>query len=342
MKILLTVVLILTSSFCFELKNNLSEYNIYLGNPRNLSPSERYLPYELITPLFTDYAFKHRMIHIPGGKKILYNDTTVFDFPIGTIIVKTFYYLSDFNDSNSDVDLVETRLLVHEDLGWKAYPYIWDDNDLDAKLTLVGGEKIVKWKKDNKKNEINYFIPNVNQCTSCHSNNGQILPIGPSARQLNSDFTYSELGIKNQLEKWYELGIIDSLPNVNDIPKIAKWNDVESGSINDRARAWLDINCAHCHNINGTASNTGLYLDIYQTNNKALGIYKKPVAAGRGSGGLMYDIVPGKPNKSILVYRYNSTDPAIMMPELGRTLIHKEALDIISSWIRGLDIKENK
>ena len=338
MKLLITLALILSSCFCFELKNNLSEYNIYLGNPRNLFPSEEYIPYELITPLFTDYAFKHRMIYIPKGKKIKYNNTTVFEFPIGTIFVKTFYYLADFSDINSDVDLVETRLLVHENLGWKAYPYIWDDNDSDARLALVGGDIIASWKKDNKKYEINYFIPNVNQCKSCHSNNGVILPIGPSARQLNSYFAYSESEIKNQLIKWHELDIIDSLPNKDNIPRIAKWNDVESGSINDRARAWLDINCAHCHNVNGTASNTGLYLDIYQRNKKALGIYKKPVAAGRGSGGLMYDIVPGKPNQSILIYRYNSTDPAIMMPELGRTLIHKEALDIISTWIRELDV----
>jgi len=337
MKLLLTLVLILTNCFCFEVKNYLSEYNIYLGNPKNLIPSEKYIPYELITPLFTDYAFKHRMIHIPEGKKIKYNNASVFDFPVGTIIVKTFYYLADFNDINSDIDLVETRLLIHEDLGWKAYPYIWDDNNLDAKLNLVGGEKIVKWNNNNNKNEINYFIPNVNQCRSCHSNNGKILPIGPSARQLNSDFSYSKSEITNQLIKWYQLGLIDSLPNKHNIPKIAKWNNIKSGSVNDRARAWLDINCAHCHNINGTASNTGLYLDIHQTNKKALGIYKKPVAAGRGSGGLMYDIVPGKPKQSILIYRYDSIDPAVMMPELGRTMIHKEALALISDWIKGLD-----
>ena len=339
MKLVLSLVLALASCVCFELKNNLSEYKMYVGNPVNLLPSDQYIPYELITPLFTDYAFKHRMIYLPEGEKIKYNDSIVFDFPIGTIIVKTFYYLSDFNDINSDVDLIETRLLVHENSGWKGYPYIWNDNDLDATLTLVGGEKIAKWKNNNKQNEINYFIPNVNQCKSCHSNNGDMLPIGPSARQLNSDFTYGDEKIINQLVKWNQLGIIDIPISNDDIPKIAKWDDIESASLNDRARAWLDINCAHCHNINGTASNTGLYLDIYQTNNKNLGIFKKPVAAGRGSGGLLYDIVPGKPNESILIYRYNSTDPAVMMPELGRTLIHKEGLEIISSWIAELNIK---
>ena len=190
--------------------------------------------------------------------------------------------------------------MVHEELGWKAYPYIWDKKDQEATLSIVGGQEIVEWEKINKKHKINYFIPNVNQCKTCHVNNKTFVPIGPTARQLNSNFIYSDLEDKNQLIKWYELGILDSIPNVDKLHKVAKWDDPETGTVDERARAWLDINCAHCHNINGGASNTGLYLDYYQTNPKALGIYKKPVAAGRGSGRLMYDIVPGKPNKSIL------------------------------------------
>ena len=38
------------------------------------------------------------------------------------------------------------------------------------------------------------------------------------------------------------------------IPKIAKWDNPITGNLDKRARAWLDINCAHCHNSNGTAS----------------------------------------------------------------------------------------
>ena len=69
---------------------------------------------------------------------------------------------------------------------------------------------------------------------------------------------------------------------------------------------------------------------------KKLGIYKTPVAAGRGSGPLRYDIVPGKPEESILVYRFNSTEPAVMMPELGRTMVHNEGLELIKEWIVSL------
>ena len=142
--------------------------------------------------------------------------------------------------------------------------------------------------------------------------------------------------------KWDELDLFYDLPKFDEIPVIARWDDSENYSINLRARAWLDINCAHCHNVNGPANNTGLYLDYYETDPKTLGIFKTPVAAGRGSGYLKYDIVPGEPDESILVYRFNSTDPGIMMPELGRTMIHKEGLELIKSWIEDINLSRVK
>ncbi|MEL6695027.1 MAG: hypothetical protein AAFP89_02250 [Bacteroidota bacterium] len=57
------------------------------------------------------------------------------------------------------------------------------------------------------------------------------------------------------------------------------------------------------------------------------------MAAGRGSGGLKYDIHPGRPGASILVYRIESTDPGVRMPEVGRSLVHKEGLATIKQWI---------
>jgi len=322
-------------TFSFELKNNLSEYKIFSGNPKKLAQTDKFVFYELITPLFTDYAFKHRLIYIPNNKHIKYDDKKVFTFPIGTIIVKTFYYPENFDNPNSDIDLIETRLLVHEEKGWKAYPYVWNDNDDDASLSVAGASKIVEWKSNNQINKVNYLVPNMNQCKGCHIHDGDMVPIGPTARQLNRIVNYKN-GEYNQLEYWFELGMLDRLPDIYSIDKVEEWNNPNSGTLNDRARAWLDINCAHCHNSNGPAMTSGLFLDYYQTNPKALGIYKTPIAAGRGSGDLEYDIVPGEPESSILVYRFNSIDPGIMMPELGRTIVQKEALELIEKWIKSL------
>ena len=318
--------------------NKISDYDIFYGDPHNLETTDKFLTYELITPLFSDYAFKHRAIYIPKNQKIKYNDKNVFEFPVGAIISKTFYYPYDFNDLNKGISLKETRIMIHEEEGWIGLPYIWNEDETEAYLDIAGDILDAKWiDTSNKIQSIDYVVPNMNQCKSCHVNNNIFKPIGPSARQLNHSVKHKDSWI-NQLILWSDMGLIDYLPE-NNIPKIVKWDDPLSGTVNDRARAWLDINCAHCHNYNGPANNTGLFLDYYETNLKALGIYKTPVAAGRGSGKFKYDIVPGHPEESILIYRYESTDPGIMMPELGRTMVHEEGLELIKEWVLKMDNK---
>jgi hypothetical protein len=98
----------------------------------------------------------------------------------------------------------------------------------------------------------------------------------------------------------------------------------------------LDINCGHCHNPKGQAFTSGLFLDWKTQDSTALGFYKTPVAAGKGSGNLRFDIVKGKPSESILVYRMKSTDAGEMMPELSRKLIHTEGVELIKDWIKSM------
>ena len=113
------------------------------------------------------------------------------------------------------------------------------------------------------------------------------------------------------------------------------WSD-KSSSLDAKARSYLDINCAHCHIEGGSANTSGLYLDYTENRKIYLGIFKKPVATGRASNNLSYSIVPGEPKKSILLFRMESLDPGIMMPESGRALQHKEAIELINEWIKNL------
>ncbi len=103
----------------------------------------------------------------------------------------------------------------------------------------------------------------------------------------------------------------------------------------ERARAYLDANCSHCHDRHGPAASSALYLSAQEKEPHTLGRCKAPVAAGRGSGkDLPFDIVPGKPERSIIVYRLGSQDPGVMMPELGRSLVHEEGVALIREWIQ--------
>jgi len=59
-------------------------------------------------------------------------------------------------------------------------------------------------------------------------------------------------------------------------------------------------------------------------------------STGRGSGGRQYDILPGRPDASIMTYRIESTEPEIKMPELGRNLVHEEGAALIRAWIAAM------
>lgn len=181
----------------------------------------------------------------------------------------------------------------------------------------------------------------MNQCKGCHINNGTMTPIGPSARQLNGDFAYHDGTKKNQLTHWQKRGILNDLPDLAQVDKAASPTDPHA-TLEAKARAYLDINCAHCHKDGSPAVTSGFLTDFYQTDKSKLGFFKGPIAAGRGSGNRKYDIVPGKPDESIVLFRMESTDPGIMMPELARKLKHEEGVELIRNWIASLKESDGK
>lgn len=314
----------------------LSEYGFFVGNLADQKPAEGITPYRLNTPLFSDYAEKLRFVKLPTGATISYNATEVLDFPVGTTIIKTFYYPNDFRDSAKGRRLMETRLLVRNESGWKALEYVWNDEQTDALLEVAGDRKPVTYvDADGRTHTQEYIIPNLNQCKSCHNRNEVMTPIGPTARQLNGSMTYAD-GSENQLTHWQKTGLLTGLPALPDVPRAPVWNDPATGSLTDRARIYLDINCAHCHRADGPANTSGLLLSVHEKNPTTWGLRKTPVAAGRGSGNRRYDIIPGHPDESILVYRMESTDPGVMMPEVARKLPHREGIALIREWIKTL------
>jgi uncharacterized repeat protein (TIGR03806 family) len=318
----------------------LSEYNFFVGRLSNLEPNERVLPYDLNSPLFTDYAHKARFVWMPEGTSASYNLDAVLDFPVKTVLIKNFYYYNDETDISKGKKIIETRLLINRGDEWEAVGYIWNENQTEAQLEVIGDIQELSWiDKSSERQNINYIIPNRNQCKSCHLTGKKQIPIGPKVRNLNKLFTYTE-GAMNQLEKWTSIGYLSGYDPKASHPVVAKWDDENSGTLHERAIAYLDINCGHCHNQNGSANTSGLHLVADSKLDMSLGIYKATVSAGAGTGGHTYSIVPGNPEESIMVYRMKSTNPGAMMPELGRSIIHEEGVALISEWIKNIEINE--
>lgn len=307
----------------------LSQYQFFTGEMKNLQPNEKVLPYDLNSPLFSDYTEKSRFVWMPEGTAANYQEGIAFDFPVGAVLIKNFFYENENVDARR---ILETRLLVNRESGWDAMTYVWNDEQTEAHLNIVGDQMEVSFHG----NEFTYLIPNRNQCKSCHSYDGKMVPNGPKAHQLNKTFPYTD-GEMNQLDKWSLMGYLIGYQPSDKIPMASKWDQPDLASIHDRAMSYLDSNCGHCHNPHGSANTSGLNLTYDEPIGINLGVMKQPVATGKGSGGRLYSIVPGRPEESILVYRMESTDPGAMMPELGRQMVHEEGVALIKDWIAAME-----
>jgi uncharacterized repeat protein (TIGR03806 family) len=281
------------------------------------TPAPGVIAYDLNTPLFSDYTTKRRFIALPAGGHATWSEQDAFDLPVGTMIAKTFSY---------GERKLETRLLINGTGGWHGASYVYDPDGGDATLAKAGTMLPSTWIDEAGSMVANdYVVPNQNQCKNCHAEHDDVVtPLGPKARHVNRD---------GQLEAMVAHGQLVGAPSADQWPKDPIATDATTGSVDARARAFLDINCGHCHNPTGQARTSGLFLDAAQTELAKVGVCKPPVATGRGSGGRAYDIVPGDPDASIMIYRLSATEPEIKMPELGRNLVYAEGVALIRQWI---------
>lgn len=320
----------------------LSGFGLFTGAPDSkghLTPVSGTIPYDLNSVLFSDYALKSRTITIPPGEKAGYQPESVLDFPVGTIFSKTFAFPADLRAPDVAVRVVETRILIHQPSGWEAYPYLWNDQQTEA--TLVPGGRVAKIALvdlQGASQNFDYLVPSRNQCQQCHhlldDGGKQVMhPIGPKARYLNRN-NVIEGADQSQLTYLANAGMLDGLPaNTADVPRAPNALDPSTGDVESRARAYLDINCAHCHNTHGTAGTTSrLFLQHDMTDAFSLGVCKRPGSAGGSLGG-EFDILPGDHEHSILWNRVHSTESGKMMPQIGRALSHAEGAQLIADWI---------
>lgn len=288
----------------------LAEYGFFADAVAQ-APAAGVTPYRLNTPLYSDGADKLRFVYVPQGQRLAADGEGLLRFPVGTALIKTFAF-----GEGAQRRLIETRVLLHRSEGWVALPYRWNDEQTAAELALAGGRTQVVTPEGET---ISYRIPNKNQCKECHGLEGAVVPIGPKARNLDAGWLRAVVG---------------TVPEGADTMPL--WEARAAAPAEAAARAYLDVNCAHCHRPGATASNSGLDLRWEQHDPQTFGVFKRPVAAGRGSGGLEFGIVPGEPQVSILVHRMDSTEPGVAMPELGKSTVDREGLGVVASWIEGM------
>jgi uncharacterized repeat protein (TIGR03806 family) len=290
-----------------NLNTKLSEYNVFEGDPRQLVPAPGFHLYELSNELFSDYSEKQRLIRIPSGGKMIFTNDQLPEFPDGTVLIKTFYSSSDRRVATSSRTLIETRVLIFHNGQWNGGTYLWNESQSDAYLITDGARKKIQWADEHGElQKVSFEIPTQHDCSSCHNKNGRLTPIGPKLRNLNTTVNRNGSPI-NQIDDLISAGLASAPANGSSLPR---WND-ESASLHDRARAYLDINCAHCHSADGFCKENSLRLG-YEI-------------ADDGTG------LSNRKNMTIALMRFGE------MPLTGTKLVHTEGLDLVREYIRSIE-----
>lgn len=310
----------------------LSTYNFYAGPMADLEPVSGVLPYDVITSLFSDYAHKKRFIWMADGVAAHYvDDKSILDFPDGAVLIKNFYY--DNVQPQNARRIMETRILFKRNGVWEFADYRWNEQQTEAYFDLNGSITPLDWVDDNgDPRHVEYRTPAAAECHTCHKISGVDTPIGPKPQNLNKSYDYAT-GTENQLAKWTSMGYLQGGYPSN-IATTVKWDD-PTQTLTDRVRAYVDMNCAHCHGDGRHCDYRPMRFAWSESSDIVnLGVCVPPEDLIDPS--YIYIVAAGHTNRSMLYHRLTSTAEDVRMPLLGRTLVHEEAVDLFTEWINTL------
>jgi len=284
----------------------------------NTQPAVGLIPFRINAPFWSDGAVKTRYLAVPDAGTIDIDAADDFDFPSGSVLVKSF-------ELNSR--LIETRLLMrHPDGVWAGYTYEWNDQETAATRVVGGKTKLI--------GNQTWIYPSEGDCMVCHTSAAG-LSLGPELAQLNGNLTYPSTGLTaNQLATLEHIGMF-SAP-LADLPdNLARLTDPgdAGASLEARARAYLHTNCAQCHRPGGpTPSGMDLRFDTALSATGACDVTPLSVDYGIANARL---IAPGDSNRSIVAERMSRRD-ATGMPPLGSALADAAGIALMRSWIDSL------
>jgi uncharacterized repeat protein (TIGR03806 family) len=294
-------------------KEKLSDYNLFHGQLSDLNPNPRAVSVELASTLFTDYTDKSRIIMLPLGKKMTADGNDLPSFPEGTIIAKTFYYKRSIKNNMIAKSILETRLLIRHESKWNTAVYLWNKEQNEAFLAPDGKKIPVAFLDPRgKKHSTNYAVPSTTDCITCHRQDDQVLPIGLKIANMNRDIIKNNHAV-NQLLYLQQQHLLELSPREK-LLSVTSYKDTLA-STEKRARAYLNINCAHCHNPKGIAAMTQLDLRDLPQSNPTIWLKQGKIA--------MRITTPGE----------------LHMPKIGTTLQDEEGVRLVLNYINGLKNK---
>ena len=301
------------------------------------------IPFDIIAPLWSDGSAKTRWIAVPNdgthdsvAEQIVYREEEDWSYPVGTVLLKHFELALD-ESAPSDTRRLETRFLVHgQDSVYYGFTYRWNASGTDATLVTESEvETLTITEKDGSTRQQDWYYPGQSDCQACHTAAAGYV-LGPKTRQLNSDQLYPVTGrVGNQLESLNHIGVFNPSININGLSQVLTSKNLadESASLEERARSYLDANCAGCHQPGGgTRSLMDLRLQVPLSES---GVINGDVVDELGIAGAKV-VVPGQPEQSILFHRLNQAGTSEAMPPLAKSRLDTTAVRVVREWILSL------
>jgi uncharacterized repeat protein (TIGR03806 family) len=287
-------------------------------------PAPGLIPYTVSVPLWSDGAAKDRFLVLPDRGKVVFKEHDPWEFPVGTVLVKTFLLNTDLQNPK-EMRRLETRLLVHNPRGWEGYTYLWNEEQDDANLLADWPlTRTFEVKSAAGPVKRDWYFPSRSDCQACHTQNAGFV-MGVNTRQLNRAHEYGKV-TDNELRVFERLGIFSGpLPKpAGDLEALPDW-PARVAPVDTLARAYLDANCAMCHSPGGRGHAGGAGMDMR---------FHVPLHdAFRGN---THWLSPGDPARSILVKRMATRHADSQMPPLATNRVDEEAVDVIRRWIKQL------
>lgn len=324
----------------------LSDTGVF-DDPASRTPVAGLIAYRLNAPMWSDGAMESNFIAVPNlddqvtpEEQIRFRPTSFWKFPDGTVFIKTLDLVVDETHPNVPRRRLETQILVRDNRG-AVYggTYKWRPDNRDADLVTAGStENIIITNATGVRTQTWYYASPAD-CLMCHTP-GAGYVLGANTRQLNGDFTCPVTGnTDNQIRTLNRLGLFS--PDFDEIKipgytKLAALTDVKA-PLADRARSYLDVNCAQCHRPGGV----GNYDARYETPVSEQHIINAPAAVTLGLNNARI-VAPGDTSRSTLYQRLGSIVPAVKMPPLSHNEVDTHAAQMIGEWINSLPAKSGE
>jgi uncharacterized repeat protein (TIGR03806 family) len=307
----------------------------------SLTPSESLIPYDLNVSFWSDGASKLRWASVPNdaahpNATIAFKPTGEWVFPAGTVFVKTFELAT--NEAHPEWKRrLETRLLVRSsDGGVYGATYKWRGDNSDADLLATNLSETIPIETANGTRSQTWYYPSSQDCLTCHTANAGLV-LGVKTRQLNRSMAYPSGITDNELRAWNHLGLFAPALEESQIasyPKLARADDL-TRSLEDRARSYLDANCAHCHRPNGTVA----YFDArYDTPLQEQNLIGGQILINQGIDHPQV-IAPRDIWRSLIYMRAGAVD-SLKMPPLAHNERDAADMDLLRQWIQSMPGQE--